>query len=234
MANIGTTDFYIGVPTLPRKEFEVYSNQLFDEWESHVGSSLKLSDYSLAIEVEEGSIKAVGKVAATLGVIYLGIGQYGSFISGLQTIHNQVKSVGEYFGERAGAPFESSAAKPKIRKRGESLARLQNLFVKVQRGNITVEMAMIETEAIFGSEVDDTPGFMDDLRSSLEKTPLLPQQMQLPLVGSDGKEIIMEGEKQKTSTPSQPRTPAPIADQFRVEVWRESRKSKRNVRLISL
>lgn len=233
MANIGTTDFYIGVPSLPREEFERYSKNLFDEWESYVGNSLELSDYSLALEVEEGSIKAVGKVAATLGVIYLGIGQYGSFISGLQTIHSQVKTVGEYFGERAGDPFQSSSVKPRIRKRGESLARLQNLFVKVQRGDITVEMAMKETEVIFGSEVKGAPGFMDELRGSLEGTPLLPQQMQLPLVGTDGKELLMDSKKRKTALPSQPRTPAPIVDQFRVEVWRESRKSKRNVRVIS-
>ncbi len=31
MANIGTVDFYLGVPSLPREEFELYSTQLFDD-----------------------------------------------------------------------------------------------------------------------------------------------------------------------------------------------------------
>ncbi|WP_045626055.1 hypothetical protein [Vibrio parahaemolyticus] len=62
MANIGTVDFYIGVPSLPREDFENYSTQLFDEWESYIGQNLELSDYSLVLEVEEGSIKAKGKI----------------------------------------------------------------------------------------------------------------------------------------------------------------------------
>ena len=223
MANIGTMDFYIGVPSLPRKEFEDYSTKLFDEWEAYVGNNLELQDYSLVLEVEEGSIKAKGKIIATLGVIYFGIGQYGSFISGLQTIQSQIQSVGNYLGERASSPFESSSAKPRLRKRGESLARLQNLFVKVQRGDITIDMAMKETEVIFGSELD-----------SLERTPLLPKQMPLPLVDSDGEELMQEGQTPKSPTPRQPRQPAPILDQFRVEVWRENKQSKRNVKIISL
>jgi hypothetical protein len=234
MANIGTMDFYIGVPSLPRKEFEDYSTKLFDEWEAYVGNNLELQDYSLVLEVEEGSIKAKGKIIATLGVIYFGIGQYGSFISGLQTIQSQIQSVGDYLGERAGSPFESSSAKPRLRKRGESLARLHNLFVKVQRGDITIDMAMMETEVIFGSELEDVPEFLNDLKDSLERTPLLPKQMPLPLVDSDGEDLMQESNTQKKPTPRKPRPPAPILDQYRVEVWRENKQSKRNVKIISL
>ncbi|SBT12563.1 hypothetical protein [Vibrio celticus] len=86
MANIGTVDFYLGVPSLPREEFEIYSTQLFDEWEAYIGEHLQLSDFSLVLEVEEGSIKAKGKIFATIGVLYFGIGQYGSFVSGLYII----------------------------------------------------------------------------------------------------------------------------------------------------
>jgi len=234
MASIGTTDFYIGVPSLPCEEFEEYSTQLFDEWESHVEQVLKLPDYSLALEVEEGSIKAVGKITATLGVLYIAIGQYGSFISGLQTINNQVRSAGNYLGVRASAPFESSNAKPKIRKRGESLARLQSLFDKVQRGDITVDQAMTESRIIFGSEAEEAPEFMNELKNSLENAPLYPQQIHLPLVDTDGEELISEGKKQSKPRTPQPRVPPPIPDQYRVEVWRENKKGKRNVRVTSL
>jgi len=234
MANIGTIDFYIGVPSLPREEFEEYSTRLFDEWESHVGNVLKLSDYSLALEVEEGSIKAVGKIVATLSVLYVGIGQYGSFISGLQTIHSQVRSVGDYLGKRASSPFESSNIKPKVRKRGESLASLQRLFVKVQQGTLTVEEAMKESEIILGSEAESAPEFMSELKKALKQTPLFPEQMLLPFVDANGEDIIQDSKKETKTHPSQPRKPIPTPDQYRIEVWREKRNGKRNVRIISL
>jgi hypothetical protein len=234
MANIGTVDFYIGVPSLPRGELEEYSIQLFDEWEAYVEGVLTLPDYSLLLEVDEGSIKAFGRITAALVILYVGIGQYGSFITGLETIHNQVRSAGDYFGERASAPFSSINATPKVRKRGESLARLQSLFVKVQRGEIKVEEAMKESEAIFGTEAETSPDFMNEIKTSLEKTPLLPQQIQLPLVDLEGEPLSYEGEKQTKPKPYKPRTPVPKSDLYRVEIWRENKKGKRNMRVISL
>lgn len=231
MANIGATELYLGIPSLPRNDFEQYSTRLFDEWEGYVDSVLKLPDYSIALEVEEGSIKAVGRVAATLGFLYIGIGQYGSFINGLETIQNQVRDVGDYLADRAGAPFEGSKMKPRVNKRGESLARLQKLFVKVQRGEMTVDKAMKETEVIFGSELEDAPEFVSALKDSLEQTPLLPQQIRLPLVDADGNELIPERKGKREPRPSQPPQPAPISEYYRVEMWRESKNGKRNVRV---
>lgn len=97
MIYLGGTDFYIDVPSLPRHEFEQYSTKLFDKWEEYVENSLRIPDYSLALEVQEGSIKGGAKIAATLGALYFGIGQYGSFISGLQTIQGQIGAVGSFW-----------------------------------------------------------------------------------------------------------------------------------------
>jgi hypothetical protein len=231
MAGIGTTSLYINVPTLPRDEFELYSTRLFDDWEAHVSNVLKLPDYSLALEVEEGSIKALGKIAATLGVLYVGIGQYGSFITGVQAIQNQVRTAGDYLAERAADPFGTS---PKIAKRGESLARLQTLFVRVQRRELTVEEAMEETEAIFGSELETVPDFVNDLRDSLNEAPLYPEQTELELVDTDGFPLMPSIEKKKRTRTPTPSQPMPDPDQYRVEIWRENRRSKRNVRVIKL
>ncbi|MGC0118921.1 hypothetical protein [Pseudoalteromonas piscicida] len=234
MANIGTVDFYIGVPSLPREDFENYSTQLFDEWEAYVEKNLDLKDYSLVLEVEEGSIKAKGKILATASVLYFGIAQYGSFISGLQTIHNQVKAVGDYLGERASSPFDLTRVKPKLRKRGESLARIESLFVKVQRGELTVEMAMKETEAIFGEELKEVPEFYSELKKSLEQTFIIPEQMELKLIDENGEELATPSKPPKQPRTPQPRTPPPAVDQFRVEVWRETKNGKRNVKVTSL
>lgn len=231
MIGIGTTSLYINVPTLPREEFECYSTSLFDDWEAHVANALKLSDYSLALEVEEGSVKAVGRIAAALGVLYIGIGQYGSFISGVQTIQNQIRTVGDYLGERAAEPF---GVNPKITKRGESLSRLQTLFVKVQRRELTVEEAMLEIEAIFGSELATVPEFVNDLRSSFERAPLYPEQTELVLVDANGELLLPGIEKKKKTRLPKPGQPVPEPDQYRVEIWRENRRSERNVRVIKL
>jgi hypothetical protein len=232
MALIGSTDFYIGVPSLPKRQFEEYSAHLFDEWEIYVDQVLELPDYSLSLVVEEGSIKAVGKIAAALSVLYIGIGQYGSFISGLQIIHDQVRTVSGYLAVRAGAPFQSSKAKPKARRNGESLARLQTLFVKVQRGELSVEEAMAESDRIFGYELDEAVDFKNELKLSLEQAPLLPKQLKLPLVDVDGEEMDLDQVPRKPRPP-QPKPPAP-ADLYRVEIRRESRRGEKDIRVVTL
>ncbi|WP_156717518.1 hypothetical protein [Pseudomonas sp. FH1] len=121
MLSIGETDFYIAVPSLPKHKFEKYSKNLFDDWEEYIGKALKLSDYALSLEVEEGSIKGSAKIAAAVGAIYLGIGQYGSFISGLQTIQGQVSSIGDFLATRAASPFQPNVTKPKIKKHAGTL-----------------------------------------------------------------------------------------------------------------
>ena len=87
MINISRTDFYINVSELSSIEFEKYSTQLFDDWEEFTAEHLHLSDYSLSLEVEEGSIKALKKISVAAGILYIAIGQYGSFILGIEAIH---------------------------------------------------------------------------------------------------------------------------------------------------
>lgn len=183
--------------------------------------------------VEEGAIKAVGRIAATLGVLYISIGHYSSFISGLQIIHGQVRTVSGYLGERAAAPFLSSKAKPKVRRNGESLARLQTIFVKVQRGELSVDEAMAESQRLFGYELNEAVDFKSELQLSLEQAPLLPKQLSLPLADADGDEISLD-EIQKIPRSPLPRTPAPDPDLYRVEISRETRKGKRDVRVVTL
>src|SRR5688572_19394007 len=138
MLDLGSTDFHIAVPGLHREDFERFTTSLFDDWEAHVASALALPDYSLLLQVEEGSIKGMGKVAAVLGALYIGIGEYGDFISGLQQIRSQVAEVGDFLADRASAQFESVAPKSKVRRHGGTLAQLQRLFAKVQRQEMSV------------------------------------------------------------------------------------------------
>jgi len=234
MIDLGATDFYIDVPSLPRHEFENYSTKLFDEWEAYVEQVLKIPDYALALEVEEGSIKGGAKIAAALYALYMGIGQYGSFTSGLQTIQGQISSIGEFLATHATMPFSSSEVKPRIKKHSGSLGELQRLFFKVQQGKITAEQAMLEAEVIFGDEAKSEPDFMNEMKNSFENTPLLAKQLTLPLNTFEQDVFLQISNKKHQPRSPRPKPEAPIGQQFRVEVWRDSKKEKRKVRVIQL
>jgi len=234
MIDLGTTDFFIGVPSMPRSEFREYSTRLFDEWEDYVSRNLKLPDYSLALEVEEGSVKGLGKIGAVLGTLYLGIVNYGGFIQGIQTIRSQVSSAGDYLVEQAGSPFKASSSETKVRKRSGSLGQLQRLFAKVQRREMTTEEAMQEAEALFGDEAADFPGFMCDLYKSLEQAPLLHQQLPLLPNAQEQDMELATGSKRRKSRPSPALPAVPQPQHLRVEVWRDSKKGQRKIRVIQL
>lgn len=234
MIDLGTTDFFIGVPSMSRSGFRKYSTRLFDEWEDYVSRNLELPDYSLALEVEEGSVKGAGRIVAALGVLYVGIGNYGDFIQGIQTIRGQVSSVGDYLAEQAAGPFKASGCETKVRKRSGSLGQLQGLFAKVQRREMTTEEAMLEAEALFGDEAAEAPGFMSDLQQSIERTPLFHQQ--LPLLPDATEQDMgfgtLEKKRKPRVPPSLPVVPPP--QHLRVEVWRDSKHGQRKVRVIQL
>jgi hypothetical protein len=234
MIDLGRTDFLIVVPSLPRSQFEEYSTQLFDAWESRVGESLALTDYSLGLEVEEGSIKGSGKVLAYAGVLYLAIGNYGDFISGLQTIRSQVGAVGDYLAERAAVFADSGNRETIVRKRSGTLGQLQRLFVKVQAREMTVEQAMLEAEALLGEDATTSPEFMHALKESLAKAPLHPEQLSLVLKDLTLGNTVTESTKDRRRGPNKPKPVVPPSQQLRVEVWRESKKGQKKVRVIEL
>jgi hypothetical protein len=234
MLDLGATDFYIAVPSMPRHEFEQYSTRLFDEWAEYVETTLTLPDYALALEVEEGSVKGVGRIAAGIFAVYVAIGTYGSFIQGVGIIRGQMSTVGDFLAERAAIPFGSKGIKPKIRKNGGTLARIQRLFLKVQRGEMTSEQAMHEVEALLGDEAATAPQFMQELERSLEQAPLFHQQQLLPLDTSDMEDLWPSNEKGKLPRPSPNKPKLAPPPHFRVEVWRESKKGQRKVRVVRL
>lgn len=228
MINIGTTDFYLDVPSLPPKEFESYSTQLFDEWEAYVDEVLKLPDYYLALDVQEGSISAKSKILVATTAVCGFLASYGSISSGIKNMHADVSAIGDYLGVRASAPFSQITENPRIRKRGEALSKLESLFVRVGNGSISVDEAMTLAEKILGEEV---PEFMEELKVSLEKTP---SQIHLPLDEPELQLSLQEQDKERKPSTPKPRIHMIRPDQYRVEIWRESKISERNVRIIKI
>lgn len=226
MINIGTTDFYLDVPSLPVDEFESYSTKLFDEWEEYVGGVLQLSDYYLALDVQEGSIRAKSKILVGATAICTFLATYGSISSGAKSLYTDIRTIGNYLGEKAAAPFPEANAKPKLRNRGEALTKLQSLFVRVADGSLTPDEAMILARNIFG---DDVPDFMNQLQESLENTP---SQLPLPIEKIEINSSDASGSNDDRSPPKQKERIRVIRpDQYRVEIWRESKKSERNIRV---
>lgn len=227
MIGIGSTDIYIDIPSLSRGELKEYSRALFERWESYVDSNLVLSDYSLSLSVEDGSVKALGKIGVGLYALYIGIGQYGSFISGIQTIRGQINDASEYLGQQAAEPFSDCPIKPVVHKRGEVLSRLAGIFKKVESGKISVDEALKESKYILGSE-EEVPEFFDELKDSLIKIPDHPSEDQLEL-DIEVEQLVPIREKTKPKSPKNPRPKQPPIDHYRVVVWRESRKDRINV-----
>ena len=233
MINIGTTDFHLNVPSLPVEEFESYSTQLFDEWEDYVGNVLKLPDYYLALDVQEGSISAKSKILVGATALCGFLASYGSISSGVKHLYSDVSAIGNYLGVRASAPFPHSAEKPKIRNRGEALPKLESLFVRVSNGSITVDEAMTLAGKILGEGAEEVPEFLEKLKNSLENTP---SQIQLPIEEPEFQPTLTTNDddgEPNTPTPSSPKPKIHVIrpDQYRVEIWRESKKSQRNIRV---
>lgn len=233
MINIGTTDFIIAVKSLPRDEFELYSTNLFDAWDNCVQQSLMLPDYSISLEIEEGSIKGGGKIAVALGALYLGIGNYGGFMSGLQTIRDQVSYTGKILVENATSPLDGKDIQTTFRNRGGAVSRLHKLFQKVQQGKITADEAMVEAEKLLGKEAESSPEFMKDLQAQLTNAPMYPEQLDLIEESPDeGIGLLNDNPKRPSRTP-RPKPDIPT-NQYRVEIWRESRKGKKRVKVTKL
>jgi len=233
MIAIGTTDFYFAAPNISKGQLEEYSLTLFDSWELSVESNLLLPDYSLSLEIEEGSIKGRGKVAAGLFALYVGISNYGSFISALQIIRDQIATVSDVLAETAGRQIGSQQGSTKIRKRSEVLGALQRLFVRVQRGEMTPQQAINEAEFLIGEDANESPDFMSSLVQSFIGAPRFHEQIPLPLDSLD--DITRGDQPEKERIPRKPSAPSwPIPAHLRVEVWRESKKQKKNYRTIKV
>lgn len=234
MIDIGSTEFYIGVPSLPREQFTDYSERLFDAWEARLASELPLDDYAIALDVEEGSIKGLGKAGVTLTGLYVFVCGYGSFVQGLQTIQSHATSAGQFLVANAHAPFAGTGPEPIVKRRGGTLGQLQRLFSRVQSRAITVEEAMVEAERLIGDEAATAPDFMARLNESLRTAPLLPLQITLPMEGIEDDQDPLEDRRNPAPVAPRPRNALPPEILLRIQIWRETKRGKKNVRVVEI
>lgn len=231
MLDLGSTEFYLAIPSYPETELKRLSTSLFDSWEEYVDTALTLKDYSLLLQVEEGSVRGMTKIGAALGVFYMAIGNYGDFVSGVKTIGEQVEATSVFLSDHAKTVFSCSESNATTRRRGGDLRSLQNLFGKVQRGEISPEEATAKAEALLGAEADSEPGFLQDLESAFWKCPRHHQQQ--PFQFAEDMENLDSAPQDTPPKPRTPRSPQILvsSQQLRIEVWRESKKKKKHTRV---
>ena len=227
MLDLSSTTFLIDTPGLPRRRLERNSTNPFDKWDLNISRIVAVPDYSISLEIEDGSIKGKGKIAVALGALYFGIGNYGSFISGLQTIRDQVVTASNYLADQANSPFDADMT---VNRKGGIAAQLRRLFTRVQSGQLSVEDAMVEADKLIGENVKDSPEFMNALRDSLRTAPKHHQQTELALAMPEFVEPTPYEADHESRHPV-PRPPVAPAPHFRVVVWRDSRREERQIRV---
>lgn len=234
MLDLGSTEFVLSVPSLPEAELEWLSTSLFDTWEGFVDSALTLPDYSLFLQVEEGSVRGAAKIGAVVGALYLAIGNYGDFVSGVKTIGEQIGATSDFLSENAKRVFNCPDAKATSRKRGGAVAGLQRLFVRVQKGDLSPEEATVFAERILGDPQNDAPGLMTSLSEAFRDCPKYHEQQEFPFADLPDELDLPPLERIPIPRESRPRPQLGPPLQIRVEVWRDSKNKRRKTRVIKL
>lgn len=234
MVDLGTTEFHLAIPSFSEAELKRLSSRLFDSWETFAGDALSLPDYSLFLQVEEGSVKGLATVGAVLGAIYLAIGNYGDFVSGLKTINEQLAATSEYLRENAPTVFSCPSSKVTSNRQAGTMAALQRLFVKVQSGALTADEAMHRAHALLGKEAESVPGFLEELARAFRDCPRFHEQQGLPFLEQEHDVLVDQPLRPKGPRPPIARPDLGPPLQLRVEVWRESKQKRKQTRVVKL
>lgn len=234
MLDLGETEFRLAIPGIAAASLESLSNSLFDEWEQYVGQALSLSDYSLFLQIEEGSINGWGRIRAGASIFVAGITAYGGFVSGLDVIGKQLGASRDFLAEHARSIFSCPIDKATTRKSGGSPAYLQRLFARVQRGELTADEATLLAQNYLAEDAHEAPGLLDALAEAFKDCPKFPEQISLPLEQL-GEVLIPQSAPR--NFPSQPKPKKPElqhALKYRVEVWRDSKRNHKKSKISPL
>lgn len=234
MVDLGATEFHLAIPSFSEAELRQLSTRLFDSWESFAGDALSIPDYSLFLQVEEGSVRGLATVGAVLAAVYVGIGNYGDFVSGLKTINEQLTATSAYLRENAPTVFSCPESKVTSTCQAGTLAGLQRLFAKVQAGTLTPDEAMQRAQLLLGEETDSVPGFLEELARAFRDCPRFHEQQTLQFSEQD--EDVLLAVTTRTRAPRPPVVRPDLAPplQLRVEVWRESKRKRKHTRVVKL
>lgn len=231
MLDLGSISFHLAVSSVDPTRLEDLSSSLFDEWDWYVDRSLTLPDYSIFLQIEEGSVIGWGSVKSTAQALAAGVVAYGGLMSGVEIISKQMNSAGSYLAEQAQNTFACAKPQATVKRKGGVPAALQRLFARVQAGELTADEASVLAESILGKDAEEIPGFFETLKKAFKDCPRQPLQTPLPFEETINPQLS----KKSNGDPSGPSKrlpndiPAPL--HYRVEVWRESKNKKKQSKL---
>ena len=137
--------------------------------------------------------------------------------------------------EQARSRFSCAEPEAAVRKKGGVPSALQRLFVRVQSGELTAAEAFTQAQAILGEEATAVPGFLDALTNALHRCPRHHQQMPLGLDElAEMSHVEGLGVRQQPKAPRRRPLELPPPLQYRVEVWRESKKKRKQTKVTAL
>jgi hypothetical protein len=229
-------EFVLSTPAPGKEGLESFATALFLRLDEYATRQLPFNDYAFHLEVEDGSIKGRANFLAKATVFYFAIGQFGSFVEGVERIADLTGRLSHFVIEEAPRVL---GLEPKIvlkARRGSGVpGKLRRLFVDVKRGTLTADEATSKAIALLASEDVVPPGLQMELQAELNLLPKNSKQLLLPFDQDD----LFNYRLPPTAPPHKaPRSlvdrMAPPADKWRVEVWREDGEGKHRVRVIHL
>jgi hypothetical protein len=230
MLDVVKTSFYIKAPAFDRDNFAQYSTDLFDQWDTYVEAHLDLPDYAVALAVEEGSIKGWGRIAATAGALYIAIGNYGDFISGVQTIRQQASYVTDALFDQAKRSFNCNSTRGNSKQSSGEIYYLKNLFDRVQAGRLTSDQAVAEVQSRWGADAENSHELLEDLATSLARAPRHPEQLPLLDYFPETCETVVKPPQAPPPSPLR-RPEPPIPQHYRIEIVRPRKGADKKVKL---
>lgn len=236
MISIGEGHFHLESAPLNEKALRAHARHLFKDFDRAASDYLPLEDYGLHLEVEQGSIKGKTIVLASLGALYVGVGQFGSFIQGLREIGSLAKTVNEEVLRQAPSEFNLPQNGTRWRRSDSAtLGQLRKLFDSVARGELAPADATrraLELLEDGGTIPDD---FARDLEKAVGEIKLNPQQ--LDLWRGEIPDLLVSRplpERRPGLPRSKELAMASSRNRLRIEVHREHKDGKTVVRLIAL
>lgn len=223
---IGTVDFVIDAERLGESRLSAYATSLFDRWDSEVAESLRLDDYGLLLEVEDGSIKGKGRIVTVASALFVAISGYGSFSGGLRQIAADIRDVGSFLVNQAEKQAAGLGGRVvDSRKDAGKFGRLYRLFRDVQSGRLSPEDATQQATQLFEGE-DVSEEQLRRVQDALHHLPRFGPQLEFP------EDLIGEGPRRRRPLRNDRPKPAPTeTDGLRVQVWKDTRYDPRHVRV---
>lgn len=217
MIDISRAYFRFDMPAPPEPELLEYAQSIFDDLDRLAARLMPLPDYTVYVAVEEGSVKGGGKILAAAGVLYFGIGQFGSFVQGVRELRQIGEAVGEFFiEESAGKPLVRHEPLQWRRKDAGKVQKIDQLFKRVAAGEINPETGTRLTIALLDADDSLPPEAYAKIQEAFTSIQKDPEQLLLDLPGT-----------QAPTDHNPPPAPRPVPHvptrRLRIEIERESK-----------